>query len=130
MDTYVHKAVLLNLSYYNYVKLALIDDIPCISETTYRRNAKILQNQIANLYYNELNSIITNIKDKKLTIAIDTRWSSRGYIATESTTTIFSYIEDRAQYELLWTENLIKRGLYSNFNGSSKGMEKEGTESN
>ena len=66
MDTYVHKAVLLNLSYFNYVKLALIDDIPCISESTYRRNAKILQNQIVNLYYNELNSIITNIKTKNL----------------------------------------------------------------
>ena len=50
------------------------------------------------------------------------------YCANESTTSIFLFSEQNNQYSLLYTFNCLKRGKNSNYTGSSKAMEKQGTE--
>ena len=80
------------------------------------------------MYEEELERKLETLNNQKITVSIDTRWSSRGFCANESTTTFFYFNEQEKEYSLLYTFNCIKRGIHQNYTGSSKAMEAYGTE--
>ena len=128
MDKYLTKALILNLTYKNYTLLCIMENKEPLSETTFRTKINFLHSIVVNHYKKELNKTIEGVRDKSVIISFDTRWSSRGYCANESTTSFFLFNEQSKEYTLLYTFNCMKRGKFANYKGSSKSMETFGTE--